>query len=70
MSKRIPRLCGEPRPANLALQLREAYRAINDLVPAFLVERGFSDIRPAHSSVFEYPDDTGTTVSILAERDA
>ena len=68
MSKRIPDLDGQERPLHLALQLSEAYRAINDQIPTHLVEQGFTDIRPAHSNVFEYLDDTGTTVSTLAER--
>jgi DNA-binding MarR family transcriptional regulator len=68
MTKRMPQLAGRDRPSNLALQLREAYRAINDLIPAQLVAEGFADFRPAHSNVFEYLDDTGTTVSTLAER--
>ena len=48
--------------------LREAYVALNDLVPARLAERGHDAIRPAHGAVFQYLDDTGTTVSQLAER--
>ena len=48
--------------------LREAYLALNNLVPARLAERGHEVIRPAHSAVFQYLDETGTTVSQLAER--
>ncbi|HKN45287.1 MAG TPA: MarR family winged helix-turn-helix transcriptional regulator, partial [Propionibacteriaceae bacterium] len=68
MSSRIPRLEGRERPANLAVLLREAFVALNDLVVARLAERGHGVIRPAHGAVFQYLDDTGTTVSLLAER--
>jgi DNA-binding MarR family transcriptional regulator len=68
MSSRIPRLEGRERPANLAVLMREAFVALNDLVVARLAERGHGVIRPAHGAVFQYLDDTGTTVSLLAER--
>ena len=48
--------------------MREAFVALNDLVIARLTERGHADVRPAHGAVFQYLDDTGTTVSVLAER--
>ena len=68
MSRRIPVLAGRERPANLAVLMREAFVAINDLVIARLAERGHGDVRPAHAAVFQYLDDTGTTVSVLADR--
>jgi DNA-binding MarR family transcriptional regulator len=68
MSSRIPRLEGRERPANLAVLMREAFVALNDLVVARLAERGHGAIRAAHGAVFQYLDDTGTTVSLLAER--
>ena len=68
MSSRIPRLEGRERPANLAVLMREAFVALNDLVVARLAERGHGVIRTAHGAVFQYLDDTGTTVSLLAER--
>jgi DNA-binding MarR family transcriptional regulator len=53
---------------NLAVALPcEALVAVNDLVLARLNERGHGVIRPAHTAVFHYSDDT-TTVSLLAER--
>ncbi|MCY4724686.1 MarR family transcriptional regulator [Nocardioides sp. STR2] len=55
-------------PRNIVVQLREAYATLNALVPERLVDHGFLDFRPAHSSVFEHLDDSGTTVSTLAER--
>jgi DNA-binding MarR family transcriptional regulator len=68
MSSRIPTLAGRERPANLAVLLREAFVALNDLVLVRLAERGHQAVRPAHAAVFQYLDDTGTTVSVLAER--
>jgi DNA-binding MarR family transcriptional regulator len=41
---------------------------LNDLVIPHLVEQGFTDLRAAHAAVFQYVDDTGTTVSRLAQR--
>ena len=68
MSRRIPVIGGRERPVNLGVALREAFIAVNDLVLARLADRGHTAIRPAHSTVFQYLDDTGTTVSLLAER--
>src|SRR4029453_1667226 len=68
MSRRIPTLAGRERPTNLAVLLRETFVAINDLALTRLAERGHSAVRPAHAAVFQYLDDTGTTVSTLAER--
>ena len=68
MSTRIPVIAGRRRPANVVLLLREAFVALNDLVVPRLAERGHTAIRPAHGAVFQYLDDTGTTVSALAER--
>ncbi len=59
---------GRTRPENLAVALRETYVMLNDLVLARLAERGHPAVRPAHAAVFQYLDDTGTTVSTLAER--
>ena len=68
MSRRLPSTAGHERPANIAVLLREAFVVLNDLVLARLAERGHGVVRPAHSAVFQYLDDTGTTVSLLAER--
>lgn len=68
MSRRLPSLHGRERPANLAVLMREALIALNGRVLARLVEHGHVQIRPAHAAVFQYLDDTGTTVSLLAER--
>jgi DNA-binding MarR family transcriptional regulator len=69
MSKYLDLQVTDEAARNVVVQLRDAYRAINDLVPVRLVEHGFSDFRPAHSVVFEHLDtDSGTTVSALADR--
>jgi DNA-binding MarR family transcriptional regulator len=48
--------------------LREAFVSLNDLVIVRLAERGHGAVRPSHGAVFQFLDDTGTTVSVLAER--
>jgi DNA-binding MarR family transcriptional regulator len=68
VSTRIPHLDGRERPSNLAVLMREAYVAVNDLVLRRLAAAGHGAVRAAHSAVFQYLDDTGTTVSTLAER--
>jgi DNA-binding MarR family transcriptional regulator len=68
MSTRIPTSRGRERPITLAVLMREAFVALNDIVMARLAERGHPEVRSAHSAVFQYLDDTGTTVSLLAER--
>lgn len=68
MSRGVPQFDGNDRPRNLAVALRGAFTALNDLVIPHLVQQGFTDLRPAHAAVFQYLDDTGTTVSVLAQR--
>jgi DNA-binding MarR family transcriptional regulator len=68
MSRRLPSLAGHERPANLAVLMREAFVALNDRVLTRLAEHGHGVVRSAHGAVFQYLDDTGTTVSALAER--
>lgn len=68
MSTRRPITAGRERPTNLAVLMREAFVALNDVVIARLTERGHAEVRSAHGAVFQYLDDTGTTVSALAER--
>jgi DNA-binding MarR family transcriptional regulator len=68
MSRRLPILDGRERPANVGVLLREAFVTLNDMVITGLTEHGHDAVRPAHAAVFQYLDDTGTTVSLLAER--
>lgn len=63
-----PQSEGHDRPTNLVVELRETFGALNGLAITRLVERGHTDIRPAHAAVFQFLDDTGTTVSTLAAR--
>jgi DNA-binding MarR family transcriptional regulator len=55
-------------PENLAILLREPFRAMSDQLIARLAERGHPAVRSAHGSVFQYLDDAGTRVAVLAER--
>jgi DNA-binding MarR family transcriptional regulator len=68
VSRPRPITSGQERPTNLAVAMREAFLALNDLVLARLAECGHGDVRAAHTAVFQYLDDTGTTVSRLAAR--
>jgi DNA-binding MarR family transcriptional regulator len=68
MSRRIPMREGRERPLNVVSLLRETFMTLNDLVIIRLAERGHGALRPSHGAVFQYLDDTGTTVSVLAER--
>jgi DNA-binding MarR family transcriptional regulator len=68
MSRPRPLTAGRPRPTNLAVSCREAFLALNDCVFVRLAERGHGDVRAAHGAVFQYLDETGTTVSVLAGR--
>jgi DNA-binding MarR family transcriptional regulator len=63
MSRSIP-----DRPVNLAVLMREAFVALNELAIERLAERGHGVVRSSHSAVFQFLDEEGTTVSALAER--
>ena len=67
-ARQRPMQDGRERPTNIVVLLREAYVALNDQAIARLAESGHTEVRPAHGSVFQHLDDTGTTVSGLAER--
>ena len=68
MSTPRPLRDGAERPGNIVVALREAFVALNDLVIVRLAERGHSAVRPAHGAVFQFLDDSGSTVSVLAQR--
>ena len=68
MSRPRPNPEGRPRPVNTAVLLRDAFAAINGVVPRRLAEQGHGAVRTAHGAVFQYLDEDGTTVSTLAER--
>ena len=68
MSSRLPVTSARRAPENLAILLRQPFRALSEELIDLLAVRGHGEIRYAHGSVFEYLDDAGTRVSVLAER--
>jgi len=68
MARRLPDTSARAQPENVAVLLREAFVALNDLALARLAAEGHGAVRSPHSAVFQYLDDAGTTVSLLAER--
>ena len=68
MSTPRPLTHGQPRPVNTAVLLRDAFTALNDIALTRLATAGHDAVRAAHGVVFQHLDDTGTTVSALAER--
>ncbi len=68
MSTPIPSAAGASRRANVVVQLREAFVALNGQVVPHLTQHGHQEVRAAHGAVFQYLDQEGTTVSTLAER--
>jgi DNA-binding MarR family transcriptional regulator len=53
---------------NLGALLRDAFRELTEHVHERLAEQGHPQIRVAHGNVFQFVDDEGTRVSVLAER--
>jgi DNA-binding MarR family transcriptional regulator len=68
MSSRLPKTTARAAPENLAILLREPFQAMTDELLAHLAARGHGAVRPPHAAVFEFLDDDGTRVSVLAER--
>jgi DNA-binding MarR family transcriptional regulator len=68
MSNDTPATADQDGRHNVVLLLREAYLRLNDIVITRLAEQGHDVVRPAHAAVFQFLDDTGTTVSVLAQR--
>jgi DNA-binding MarR family transcriptional regulator len=67
-STRLPQTSARQAPENLAILLREPFRTMSARLMQRLVERGHPEVRFAHGNVFQYLDDEGTRVSLLAER--
>jgi DNA-binding MarR family transcriptional regulator len=67
-STRLPSTSARRAPENLAILLREPFRALSEELMQRLVERGHPHVRNPHGNVFQYLDDDGTRVSVLAER--
>ena len=68
MSSSLPKTSSRNAPENLAILLREPFRAGTELLHRRFAERGHTDIRPPHGNVMQFLDDAGTRVSVLAER--
>jgi DNA-binding MarR family transcriptional regulator len=64
----LPKTSARAAPENLAILLREPFRAMTDLLHARLAEAGHPEVRPAHGNVLQFLDDEGSRVSVLAER--
>jgi DNA-binding MarR family transcriptional regulator len=67
-STRLPDTTARHQPENLAILLREPFRTLTEELFERLAERGHPAVRFAHGSVFQFLDDGGTRVSVLAER--
>jgi DNA-binding MarR family transcriptional regulator len=67
-SRRLPETSARRAPENLAILLREPFRTMSDELMERLAERGHPEVRFAHGGVFQFLDDDGTRVSVLAER--
>jgi DNA-binding MarR family transcriptional regulator len=67
-SRTLPATSAREEPENLAILLREPFRAMTEELLEELTARGHPDVRFAHGSVFQFLDDDGTRVSVLAER--
>ena len=68
MSTRLPDTTARGAPENLAILLREPFRAMTAELHRRLAAEGHPEVRPAHGSVLQFLDDDGTRVSALAER--
>jgi DNA-binding MarR family transcriptional regulator len=68
MSSRLPKTAARAAPENLAILLREPFQAMTDVLLGRLAARGHGAVRQPHAAVFEFLDDDGTRVSVLAER--
>jgi DNA-binding MarR family transcriptional regulator len=64
----LPETSARRRPENLAILLREPLRDMTDELIRRLAERGHPEVRFAHGNVFQYLDDAGTRIGVLAER--
>jgi DNA-binding MarR family transcriptional regulator len=59
---------GEAGDVVAAGGVREPFRTMSEELMRRLAERGHPEVRFAHGSVFQFLDDDGTRVSVLAER--
>ena len=68
MSSALPQSSAPGARPNLALLLREPFRAGTELLHQRFAERGHPEIRPPHGNVMQFLNDEGTRVSVLADR--
>ncbi len=68
MSSRLPHTSARRSPENLAVLLREPFRVGSELLVERFAQRGHPEVRGPHGNVFQYLDDAGTRVSVLAQR--
>jgi hypothetical protein len=68
MASQLPDTTARRAPENLAILLREPFRIGSERLHERLAERGHPDARAPHGNVFQYLDDGGTRVSVLAQR--
>jgi DNA-binding MarR family transcriptional regulator len=68
MSSKLPQTSARTVPENLAILLREPFRAGTETLHQRFAERGHTEIRPPHDNVMQFLDDDGTRVSVLAQR--
>ena len=64
----LPKTSARTAPENLAILLREPFRAGTEVLHRRFAERGHPEIRPPHGNVMQFLDDEGTRVIVLAER--
>jgi DNA-binding MarR family transcriptional regulator len=68
MSTSLPATTARAAPENLAILLREPFRAMSAELHARLDAAGHGAVRPAHGAAMQFLDDDGTRVTALAER--
>ena len=56
------------RPDNIGYLLREPFRIASELLHERFAERGHPEVRAPHGNVMQFLDETGTRVSVLAQR--
>ena len=68
MASELRQTSARRSPENLGILLREPFRVGSERLHERFAERGHPDVRPPHGNVFQFLDDTGTRVSVLAQR--
>jgi DNA-binding MarR family transcriptional regulator len=68
MSSDLPSTDARRRPENLGILLREPFRLASEQLHERFAERGHPEVRAPHGNVLQYLDDSGTRVSVLAQR--